>query len=96
MSNTRAPTSPATAHAAKDDPQPTDDELTGSPLDAQSIGVASPRTGLGRVTLGLTGFCLLLGSTVFAQTPPAQKTAGGTLTIDPTQMQKLWTGKPSR
>lgn len=42
--------------------------------------------------LRLAGCCFLLGGSVFAQTPATQKAAGGTLTIDPTQMQKRWTG----
>jgi membrane-bound lytic murein transglycosylase MltF len=50
------------------------------------------RTGLGRAILRLTGFCFLLGGSVFAQTPATPKAAVGTLTVDPAQMQKPWTG----
>ena len=42
--------------------------------------------------LGLVGFCVLSGGSAFAQAPAPQKAAGGTLTIDPAEMQKPWTG----
>jgi len=40
----------------------------------------------------LAGICLLSGGLALAQRPASQKAAGGTLTIDPAQMQKPWTG----
>jgi hypothetical protein len=42
--------------------------------------------------LGLACFCLLPGDPALAQKPPPQKAAGATLTIDPTEMQKAWSG----
>jgi membrane-bound lytic murein transglycosylase MltF len=40
----------------------------------------------------LACFCFLFGIPAFAQKPAPQKPAGETLTIDPTEMQKPWTG----
>ena len=36
--------------------------------------------------------CFLSGNAALAQKPAPQKAAGGTLTIDPAEMQKPWTG----
>ena len=37
-------------------------------------------------------FCFLSGNPVFAQNPAPQKATGATLTIDPAELQKPWTG----
>jgi membrane-bound lytic murein transglycosylase MltF len=42
--------------------------------------------------LGLACFCFLPGDPALAQKLPPQKAAGATLTIDPTEMQKAWSG----
>src|SRR5689334_2243133 len=45
----------------------------------------------GQVLLSIAFFCLLQVDPAIAQTQASQK-PGGTLTIDPAQMQKPWTG----
>jgi membrane-bound lytic murein transglycosylase MltF len=42
--------------------------------------------------LCLACFCFLSGNPALAQQPAPQKAAGGTLTIDPVEMQKPWSG----
>jgi hypothetical protein len=44
------------------------------------------------VVLSLACFCFLSVDPALAQKPAPQKAADGTLTIDPAQMQKPWTG----
>jgi membrane-bound lytic murein transglycosylase MltF len=44
------------------------------------------------VLLSLACCAFLIGNPAFAQDKPAAKPAGGTLTIDPTLIQKAWTG----
>jgi membrane-bound lytic murein transglycosylase MltF len=45
-----------------------------------------------RTVLNLACACILLAGPALAQQQAAQKAAGATLTIDPTEMQKPWTG----
>jgi hypothetical protein len=42
--------------------------------------------------LSLACFCVLFGDPVLAQQQAPQKAVGGTLTIDPAEMQRPWTG----
>ena len=49
-------------------------------------------TVLGCFVPGLACICLLFGVPAFAQKPAPQKPAGETLTIDPAEIQKPWTG----
>ena len=44
------------------------------------------------LVLGLACFCVLFGGPALAQEPAPRKPAGGTLTIDPAEVQKPWTG----
>jgi membrane-bound lytic murein transglycosylase MltF len=60
--------------------------------DGGHIGASSLCARLVRVMLSLAFFCVVSGSPALAQTPAPQKAAGGTLTIDPAEMQKPWTG----
>lgn len=75
-----------------DNLQPAANRLIGAPLSSHMSGVASSRTGLGRVILSLACFCFLSGDPALAQKPAPPKSDGGTLTIDPAEMQKPWTG----
>jgi membrane-bound lytic murein transglycosylase MltF len=65
------------------------DPSTGIPNSGRTKGASSRCSRLGCVMLSLA--CFLFGDPALAQKPAPQK-AAGTLTIDPTQMQKPWTG----
>src|SRR5438034_3242310 len=49
-------------------------------------------TRLWCIMLSLVCFCFLSGNPALAQKPAPQQAAGGTLTLDPADMQKRWTG----
>ena len=80
----------ATALAAVDIAQPAADPSIGIPNSVQTNGASSFCARLGCVLLSLA--CFLFGDPVLAQKQAPQKAAGGTLTIDPAEIQKPWTG----
>jgi hypothetical protein len=65
------------------------DPSIGIPNSGRTKGASSRCSRLGCVMLSLA--CFLFGDPALAQKPAPQKVAG-TLTIDPTQTQKPWTG----
>jgi membrane-bound lytic murein transglycosylase MltF len=91
MKSTGASNLPA-AHFARSNPRPADDSSIGARLSSQTGERGIRRPMLGRVMLGVACACFLSADPVFAQKPAAQKVAGGTLTVDPAQVQKPWTG----
>jgi membrane-bound lytic murein transglycosylase MltF len=92
MRTSRALKPPATTLAAVANPHLADDQSIGARLSAQTSGVAARRTRLGCVMLSLACFCSLSGDPALGQKPAPKQAAGGTLTIDPAELQKPWTG----
>lgn len=92
MKTTRPRNPAATTLAAVDNPQSAPDPSIGIPDSVRTNGASSLGTRLGRVMLSLACLCLLFAAPVFAQKQASQKAAGGTLTIDPAEMQKPWSG----
>ena len=86
MNGARAPNS-----WAVDNPEPVSAPLIDTLCPVSTNGAASLRARLGSVMLTLA-YGFLFGIPAFAQKPAPQKAAGETLTIDPTEMQKPWTG----
>ena len=90
---TTCPRNPAaTTLAAVDNPLSAPDPSIGIQDSVRTNGISSLCRRLGWVMLSLACFCFLFGDPVLAQKPAPQKAAGGTLTIDPAEMQKPWTG----
>lgn len=92
MKNTLARNLAATTLSAVDNPQSAADPSIGIPDTVRTHGASSLCASPGRVMLSFACLCFLFAAPVFAQKQAPQKAAGGTLTIDPAEMQKPWTG----
>jgi membrane-bound lytic murein transglycosylase MltF len=91
MKTTRRQILLAAALICKDNLQPSSDSSIGIPYSVRTRR-SSLCTRLGCVLLSLACCCVLLGDPVLAQEQAPRKAVGATLTIDPAEMLKPWTG----
>jgi membrane-bound lytic murein transglycosylase MltF len=92
MNATRARNCWAAVRVAVDNPKPASAPFIDALCSVRTNGAASLRAGLGSVILALAYVCFLFGNPAFAQSQASQKAGGGTLTLDPAEIQKPWTG----